>query len=283
MGITAVGTLDVDGAGVTIDSSTTMGITAVGNLTIDSSALSIDSVDTTNLTMTGTDGAAAKVFTIAATNANDARLELSAKTSLILQNAGLDRITLGSTNVVFDTPIQANANIQADSTAGFKFGAAGQNVTEIDIDGTFASAANTALASQLAIKTYVDTNGISGYNNILSLTTDATGVTALDVVAIDGSGNATKADASGIATGHVLGFAPVTVGASTAGCEVVQSGSLGGFGAALTAGKRYYLSETAGGVTDVAPDGLNTVVVQVGYAITDSIMAIAPMFITENN
>ena len=288
MTIAAVGTLDVDGAGVTIDSSTTMGITATGNLAIDSSALSIDSVDTTNLTMTTNASGATKVLTIAALNTNVdpgsvGKLSLNATTSVVLQNAGADRITLGGTNVVFDTPIQANANIQADSTAGFKFGVGGIVMNDFIDDDTFTTGVDGfSIASSESIKAYVDTHGVTTYSNILSLIAATGGITVGDVVAINTSGEAIKADASLLSTGNVIGFALSTENA-TDPVDIAQVGSLGGFASALTAGSRYYLSETAGGVTDVAPDGTNTVVVQVGYAITDSIMAIAPMFITENN
>ena len=117
--------------------------------------------------------------------------------------------------------------------------------------------------------------------SFLSLTTDATGVNAGDLVAINASGNATKADADGSGTRNVIGFALETAGA-TSPVKIAQTGVVTGL-SSLTAGTKYYMSSlTAGGITDIPPSSSGSTVFQAGIAISSSSLAIQLQFIIEN-
>lgn len=56
----------------------------------------------------------------------------------------------------------AGDTVQLDSAGGLQFGPAGQNITVISTDVAFTGAVNTAISSQLAIKTYVDNHSTNG-------------------------------------------------------------------------------------------------------------------------
>ena len=88
---------------------------------------------------------------------------------------------------------------------------------------------------------------------------------AVDALYISAADSVSKASASGGgAASRLMGFAKFAV-ADTEAVDVVSEGLLAGF-SGLTAGSRYYLSATAGEITDTIPAGSGNTVVQAGYA-----------------
>jgi len=78
------------------------------------------------------------------------------------------------------------------------------------------------------------------------------GVSVRDAVYVNGINTIDQADANGSGTYPAIGFVQSKPSATQA---IVQfDGEIGGF-AGLNAGDTYYLSETAGGITNVAPSG----------------------------
>lgn len=90
------------------------------------------------------------------------------------------------------------------------------------------------------------------------------GISARDVLYISAAGEVAAADANAEGTSRVIGFATAAA-AGAAAASVQSDGVLSGF-SSLTAGARYYLSETAGAITATAPTTSGASVVQVGYA-----------------
>jgi hypothetical protein len=422
----ATGGINVDGVGISIDgtgasnltttsanltvstvTSGTLAITSAGALdidgqatTLDATTLSIDSTDTTNFTMTAND-AGNKTLTVASLNngAGQGNLALNGGNNIFCQIAGTPVLEIAPASII------ASQNLQASSTGGLKFGLSGQVVTEIDTDDTFASATDSALATQLAIKTYVDgqiptvdqdldfagdtgtgtvnlatqsldiaggsniTTTASGQTNTVALDADITltsvtattlattnlkandgtasatiangtgaltvsssltlasgstvsaildqdgmdddsdtalatqqsikayvdstvqayqGFTVLtdgssgalsagDVVAINGSGQAIQADADSASTANVIGICTNVDGSTIYVQQIGNNQSVSG----LTAGTKYYLSTTAGGLTATAPSGTGDVVYQIGYARSSTELIVAPQFIME--
>lgn len=86
---------------------------------------------------------------------------------------------------------------------------------------------------------------------------------AVDAVYISGSNEVSKANAGADATTDSIGFAASAVSAAVS-VEVCTEGVLSGF-TGLTAGSRYFLSETSGLIT-LTPPGANTTVYQMGFA-----------------
>ena len=50
----------------------------------------------------------------------------------------------------------AGDTVRFDATGGIQFGAGGQNIVEFSTDGTLAGDSDTALATEKAVKTYID-------------------------------------------------------------------------------------------------------------------------------
>jgi hypothetical protein len=101
---------------------------------------------------------------------------------------------------------------------------------------------------------------------------DTSGVSARDAVYVSSAGKVSPADASAESTARTLGFA---VGAAVldAAVSVQMDGVMSGF-TGLTAGSRYYLSETAGAITTSVPTTSGAVVQQVGYAVSTTKLGI---------
>ena len=251
-----------------------------GTVTLRSAAaLTMDSDDTMTIQMDANDGGD-KDIAIVANNAGggSAEVNIDADDGVNLAINGGAKIAITNANSTF------NNTIQADTTAGLKFGGSGIQMVGVLDEDNMATDSNTNFATQQSIKAYVDTRGVTAYEALPNLTADATGLAIRDVVAIIASGldagKATKGNAATIANGQVLGFAPAAIAGGAVG-KVAQSGVLGGF-SGLTAGARYYLSATsAGAIVATPPTGANNVIVQVGYALSASTLAIAPMFIAE--
>lgn len=85
-----------------------------------------------------------------------------------------------------------------------------------------------------------------------------------DVLYISAADTASKADASDDAKIGVIGFA--SAAASAAADVLVKTDGIVPGLVGLTAGARYYLSTTAGGISATAPTGAGNNVVQVGFA-----------------
>lgn len=86
-----------------------------------------------------------------------------------------------------------------------------------------------------------------------------------DALYISAADNVSKAIADGTAASFLLGFAQAAA-ADTASVNVVSEGVMGGF-TGLTAGARYYLSDSAAGeITATIPSASGKTIVQAGYA-----------------
>jgi hypothetical protein len=274
--------LILESAGNGTDALKIQTITNGGSIQIDSDGgLDVFSDDTTQLVMDA-DADATKSLTIQANNTNvgasaEAEIVMDADTRIKLQNAGNDKVTVGSTSVVF------SAAIQADSTAGFKFGSGGNSVDTILDEDDMASDDVNALATQQSIKAYVDNDGISDFLKIVELNVDES-VAKGDLLALKitggNEGRVIKADADSIDTCNVIGFALAAQASVGSAVKIAQVGILGGF-SGLTAGNKLFASTTAGGVTATAPSGAGDVIFQVGFAITATQIVIQPMFIME--
>ena len=137
---TTSGELDITSAGL-------LDINAGANLDVDATGtMALNSTDTANFTMTAND-VGAKVLSVSATNSGggDARVDVSATTTVKLVTGGADRLL-------------ANAN-------GINLGS-GVSVNTILDDDAFTADSNTALATQQSIKAYVD--GAVGATDSLS-------------------------------------------------------------------------------------------------------------------
>ena len=250
-------------------------VETAADVTVDATAgISLDSVTSSNFTISA-NSASDQTLTIQSTNAGagDGFLTLNSNGTQI-QIGGVSKIDFSST-------VATHSGItQLDGTAGQGLRFGGGNLVDAILDeDDMASDDVNALATQQSIKAYVDSFGQPNYNSLLELTADATGVAARDVIAIDASGNATKADADAIATCQVVGFA-LNTAASGNTVLIAQVGILGGF-SGLSAGSKYYASTTAGGVTTTAPSGSGDVVFQIGFAASATQMVIQPMFVME--
>lgn len=276
--------LDVAGANLTLSTtnSGTLAVTSAGALTISGSAttldattLSIDSTDNSNITMDATDGGA-KTLTIAGLNGGlgDGFLALNAKSNVKIQNAGGDKINVGATSTIFSN------TIQADGTAGFKFGS-GQNVNSISTSASLTASNNTTLLTEAAIVGYTDSAGSSDWARATQYTDDTTGdaIRPGDVVAINGSGNAIFADSDGVVAGSEQPIG-VCILNDTGNVLVTNYGRVENL-SGLTAGAPVYVdnSDASGNYTSTAP--ATGVVYQVGIADSATSFIIQLQFIVE--
>ncbi len=161
--LNATGGVTIDGTAISIDGTSASNVSVTGanlsletltsgNVTVSSvGQLTLDSDDALFLKMDAND-ATNKTLQIQANNigAGQANIDIDADNNIFCKIAGSPVLEIAPSSII------ASQNLQASSSGGFKFGLAGQVVTEIDTDDTFASATDSALATQLAIKTYVD-------------------------------------------------------------------------------------------------------------------------------
>jgi hypothetical protein len=103
-----------------------------------------------------------------------------------------------------------------------------------------------------------------------ALLTCDSGVAVRDVVYLDGSGVAQKADASSISTAPAVGL--VLDKPTSTSCNVMAYGLMTGF-SGLTIGQ-LYMSETAGSVTSTAPAGAGRVFQPVGRAVSATVVLV---------
>ena len=311
LGFSTTQQLGVDGSGIQLDDDGNFGKASgtVQRFTKDGSGADADDLEIAMI-MSGTvrdsslilssDGNGADALTIQTLTNNggikidaDGALDVAAgDASQIIQtanSASAKTLTIQSTNSGGDANIQINADtiveivglLQADSSAGLRIGATGQKIVDSILDeDNMASNDADALATQQSIKAYVDGVGVANFSKILTLTADSTGVAAGDVVAIDSSGEATKANAGAAATANVVGIAIEAAG-SGASVRVAQAGSMGGL-SGLSAGDKLYASAaSAGALVSTPPSAAGDVVFLVGYAIATDTIAIAPQYMME--
>ncbi len=93
---------------------------------------------------------------------------------------------------------------------------------------------------------------------------DTAGVSARDMVYISAAGKVLACDANAESTSRGIGFATNTA-AATFAVSVQSAGVLGGF-SGLTAGARYWMSETAGAITATPPTTSSANLIQAGFA-----------------
>ena len=105
----------------------------------------------------------------------------------------------------------------------------------------------------------------AGFGSDSKSMTAGEALTAGDLVYINGSGNALKADANAIAKAAV-GFVLASISNAASG-TVYFEGTITGL-SGLTPGARYFLSTTPGGITTTAPTGPADIVQQVGFALS---------------
>lgn len=189
--------------------------------------------------------------------------------------------TTGDANVLVDADdninLQIGASNQATITSSGLALASGSRVNDIHDEDDMVSDDPNGLATQQSIKAYVD-DTVTAYQQVTQLADGSGGsISAGDVVAINGSGQAIQADADAESTCRVLGICTNVEGSDI---FVQQVGNITGL-SGLTAGQRLFASTTAGGLTSTAPSGTGDVVFQVGYATSTSAMVLAPMFIME--
>jgi hypothetical protein len=99
-------------------------------------------------------------------------------------------------------------------------------------------------------------------------------LSAGDLVYINASGEALKADADSAAKAAV-GFTLTSITAAASGTIYFGSGLITGL-TSLTAGTQYFLSQTAGGITSTAPTGTNVIQQAVGYATSATTLYFEP-------
>lgn len=119
--------------------------------------------------------------------------------------------------------------------------------------------------------------------DIVSLTAGAT-VVALCPVYISAANTFNKAAANAAGTAKVLGFAQDAINSAAAGyiqTDGILSGTTGEWDAVagttggLTAGTEYFLSATAGFITDTAPSSAGNYVAKVGIALSTTELEIS--------
>lgn len=192
-------------------------------------------------------------------------------------NLTLSTATSGDLNLTAAGNIVASGTFQADGTNGFQFGGAGQNVTSVstatDLGG--GSAADTALATQLAIKTYVDAQvtaqdldfagdsgtgavdldsqslTIAGGTNLTSSASGQTLTVALDSTITLTEVNATNIDASNLRAND--GTAAITI-ADTTGAVAVSKATTFSADTTITGQNSIVIDATNGAILSVEND-----------------------------
>lgn len=295
MDLNAGANLDVDVTGsFDVLASTTFSIAGTGasNVTATSGSLTLATATSGDLLLTGATRLTATSgdimsFTMNANDANlksldiisnntgsgDAQIQIDADNFVKIGYGGVTRLDIGNGLVT------VQPKLVIDATNGLQFGSETTLADSLKDEDNMASNDANALATQQSIKAYVDSNGQSGYNRVTILTADGSGIAQRDVVAINASGQATKADANAIGDCRVIGLA-LNTASSGQPVEIAQVGKLGGY-SGLTAGNVLYASTTAGAVSATVPSGAGDVVVQVGYASSATEIVIQPLFIME--
>ena len=273
----ASSTFSIDGTGASNVTATsgdlTLATATSGNLVLTGATrMTATSTDIMSFTMNASD-AGTKSIDIIANNGGggDAQVQIDADNFVKIQTGGNDRLTIGNGLAVVQPKLVINA------TNGLQFGSESTLADSLKDEDNMVSNDANALATQQSIKAYVDGNGATAYNRITILLADGSGIVERDVVAINASGQATKADANAIGSCRVIGLALNTASSGNA-VQIAQVGKLGGY-SGLTAGNVLYASATVlGAVSATIPSGNGDVVVQVGYASSTTEIVIQPLF-----
>ena len=125
------------------------------------------------------------------------------------------------------------------------------------------------------VNNYASASSASNVDN--TYTAGAGGISARDCVYISAADTILPADADAESTAKVIGIAPSAITAAASG-SVRSAGLVTGF-SGLTAGARYWLSQTAGAITTTPPSGAGVVLYQIGYAKSTTVLHLQLMYI----
>ena len=181
-------------------------------------------------------------------------------------NSALDDITFNSVqggnlllsgNTLSSTDTNGDIILDPDGTGDVNINNA---YTLPSADGT---AGQVLTTNGLGVATFQDVP-TSSATKICTSYTASGAIADRDAVYISGASTVSVADASAESTARVIGFADGAI-ADTASGDICHDGVLDSF-SGLTAGSRYFLSETAGQITTTPPTADDANVIQVGYA-----------------
>ena len=225
----------------------------------------LDIAGGTNITSAFTDGSSTMTLNL------DADITLTSVTATTLATSNLKANDATNSMTIADT----TGAVQVLSTFAL---ASGTSVNNIDTDTTLSGDSNDAIPTQSAVKGYVD-DSIAVKQDVTLLTDGSSGaISAGDVVAINGSGQAIQAQANTASNARVIG---ICVSVNGSNIYIQQVGNLTGL-TSLTAGTTYFLdANTAGRLVSTAPSGSGNVVFQVGFARSSTELIVAPNFIME--
>lgn len=114
----------------------------------------------------------------------------------------------------------------------------------------------------------------TGFGSDTLSVTAGEALSAGDLVYINASGQALKADADS-ASKAAVGFVLTSISNGASGTVYFGSGMITGL-TGLTAGSVYFLSQTAGAITTTAPTGTNVIQQQVGVAANTTTLYFEP-------
>lgn len=283
--IISTGAVSIDGVGAsnfTTNGDLTLSTTTSGGIIVNSvSTLDIFSDDVTTIQMDANDASPIDL-TIQANNSNaggEANIKIDADDAVKLQINGADKVSVANTTTIF------NNTIQADTTAGLKFGGSGIQVVGVLDEDNMVTNSDTQLATQQSIKAYVDSQGISDFTGIATMVADET-IAKGNIVAIkitgSNQGRAQLAQATTASSRNKIIGVAVSAGNAGDTISVAQSGVLGGF-SGLTIGSTIYVNPASanGSTVNSAPNTTGQTVFQIGFAKSASELIIAPQFIME--
>lgn len=147
-------------------------------------------------------------------------------------------------------------------------------LTELEAQVTSAGVADAGKIVALDASGKLDSTVLpAGTGSDSKTMTAGEALSAGDLVYINGSGQALKADANAIAKAAV-GFVLTSISNGATG-TVYFEGTVTGL-TSLTPGARYFLSTTPGAITTTAPTGTADIVQQVGFAVSSTELSFDP-------
>jgi hypothetical protein len=270
--VTTTGAVDINsGAGTWDSSGLSLDASGASNFTTSSGALTLSGAS--GITNTSTGG----TYTVAATG----------------QTVDIDATTLD---------VDATGAVQLDGAAASHFNA---TAADLDLKTTTSGDLNLTAADSLTLtageyvynKSFIAVNGDNPVTDITSQIgwrmVAGEAIAKRDMVYVK-AGGLFKADSSAIASGMPVGCAYAAISSSATGNVAAVVGSLinpvfdtSTAASNADAGKRVYLSETAGKVTQTPPTTSGSVVYQVGHIVksdgttTGNLVAWMPQFMVE--